>query len=171
VKVEDSHALRFILEDDIYLLNEDKLKYSSIIASSIQAAQPKIETPEINFNYLGANKKNFLILTNYPEHDFITDEHLTALESVLNRKGHSREDVAILNIAKNASEYSALVDYFKPQILLILGQESVPAGINQPKFNQVEKRDELTVLCTYSFDVMMTNTDNKKSFWEQMKTL
>jgi hypothetical protein len=64
-----------------------------------------------------------------------------------------------------------LIDYFKPQTLLILGQESLPAGIDQPKFNQVEKRSELTILCTFSFDDMMTNTENKKAFWEQVKTL
>jgi len=171
VKVEDTRALRFILEDDIYLLNEDKLNYNNPPVSSTQTPQPEIETPEINFNYLGANKKNFLILTNYPAHDFIADDHLTALESVLVRKSHTREDVAILNMAKNASEYAVLIDYFKPQTLLILGQESVPPGINQPKFNQVEKRDALTILCTYSFDDMMTNTENKKAFWEQVKTL
>lgn len=171
MKVEDPQALRFILEDDIYLLNEDKLNYNNPSVSSTHTPQPEIETPEINFNYLGTNKKNFLILTNYPAHDFIADDHLTALESVLGRKSHSRDDVAILNIAKNASEYAILIDYFKPQTLLILGRESVPAGIGQPKFNQLEKLDGLTILCTFSFNDMMTNTENKKAFWEQVKTL
>ena len=171
MKVEDPQALRFILEDDIYLLNEDKLNYNNPPVSSTHIPQPEIETPEVNFNYLGTNKKNFLVLTNYPAHDFIADDHLAALESVLGRKSHSREDVAILNIARNTAEYAVLIDYFKPQTLLILGQEAIPVGIDQPKFNQVEKRDELTILCTFSFDEMMTNTENKKAFWEQVKTL
>jgi hypothetical protein len=171
MKVEDTQALRFVLEDDIYLLDEDKHNYNNTPLSSTHTPEPEIETKEIKFNYLGANKKNFLIVTNYPAHDFITDDHLSALESVLSRKSHSRQDVAILNIAKNAPGYAALFDYFKPQTLLILGQESIPAGIGQPKFNQVEKRSELTVLCTFSFDEMMTNTEHKKAFWEQVKTL
>ena len=171
MKVEDTQALHFILEDDIYLLNEDKLNYNNPPVSSTHTPQPEIETPEINFNYLGTNKKNFLILTYYPSHDFIADDHLTALESVLSRKSHNRDDVAILNVAKHASEYAVLIDYFKPTTLLILGQESVPPGINQPKFNQVEKLDGRTILCTFSFDDMMTNTENKKAFWEQVKTL
>ncbi len=166
MKVEDPNALRFILQDDLYLLEEDKHNYNNVTAPLLQ-----IETPQVNFNYLGANKKNFLILVNYPEHEFIAEDHLTALESILNRKGYSREDVAIFNIAKITTEYELLTAYFKPQILLILGQQSIPAGMKQPTFNLRESNDGVNVLYTFSFDAMMTNTDNKKAFWEQMKTL
>jgi hypothetical protein len=166
VKVEDPNALRFILQDDLYLLEEDKHNYNNVTAP-----HPQIETPQVNFNYLGANKKNFLILVNYPEHEFIAEDHLTALESILNRKGHSRDDVAIFNIAKITTEYELLTAYFKPRILLILGQESIPASMKQPTFNLRESNDGVDVLYTFSFDAMMTSTDNKKAFWEQMKTL
>lgn len=171
MKVEDRRALRFILEDDIYLLNEDKLNYNKTDNHQPSVPQPEIETPKPVFNYLGANKKGFLILTNYADHEFIAGEHLAALESVLGRKNHSREDVAILNTAKNTSEYLELISHFNPQTILILGHESMPAGINRVEFNQVAKLDDLAVLCTFSFDDMMTNTENKKLFWEQVKTL
>jgi len=98
VKVEDTNALRFILQDEIYLLSEDKSLYSGTSKS-----QPEIQTPQPVFNYLGANKKNFFILVSYDEHEFIKDEHLTALEAVLGRIGYSREDVAIFNLAKHES--------------------------------------------------------------------
>jgi hypothetical protein len=166
VKVEDPNALRFILQDDVYLLGEDKLNYNSI-----PIIQPEIKTTQISFNYLGANKKSFLILVNYPDHDFMTEDHLTALESVLGRIGCSRDDVAILNIAKNARGYAAIADHFKPQKLLILGQASLPTGAGTFKLNQVEKHGEQVVLYTFGFSEMMTNTINKKAFWEQVKTL
>ena len=56
MKVEDTNALRFILEDEIYLLNADKSLYASPPKS-----QPEIETQQPVFNYLGSNKKNFLV--------------------------------------------------------------------------------------------------------------
>lgn len=173
MKVESGQALRFILQDDIYLLNEDKLNYARPDNQQTPAAQRQSETVTLKpiFNYLGNNKKNFLVLTNYADHDFIADDHLAALESVLGRKNHSRDDVAIMNIAKNTSEYLELLSYFKPQTILMLGQESIPAGINQPKFNQVDKRDGITLLYTFAFDMMMNNVDNKKAFWEQVKSL
>jgi hypothetical protein len=173
VKVESGQALRFILQDDIYLLNEDKLNYAKPDNQQTPVPQsiPEILTPKPVFNYLGSNKKHLLVLTYYPNNDFIADDHLAALESVLCRKGHSREDVAILNVAKNNSEFSELLAHFKPQTILILGQQSIPGGIDQSKFNQVEKRDGITVLYTFAFDAMMSNVDNKKAFWEQVKSL
>lgn len=166
MKVEDQNALRFILEDDIYLLGEDKHNYNNI-----PAPLSEIKTPQVNFNYLGSNKKNFLILVHYPDHEFIADDHLTALESVLSRKGHSRDDVAILNIANISTEYELLTAYFNPQTILILGQESLPGRMEQPAFNLLQNHNSVNVLYTFSFNAMMTNTENKKAFWDQMKTL
>ena len=173
MKVESGQALRFILQDEIYLLNEDKLNYTKADnqQTSVPQPRPEIVTPTPIFNYLGANKKHFLVLTHYTDHNFIADDHLAALESVLGRKNHSREDVAILNVAKNNSELPELLTHFKPQIILILGQQAIPAGIDPPKFNQVEKRDGVTLLYTFAFDAMMNNVDSKKAFWEKVKSL
>jgi len=178
LKVEDPIALRFILQDELYLLDQDKDFYStrpdSPYPDSAQdnEPQPEIETPQLNFNYLGTNKKNFLILVSYPEHEFMPDSHLTALESVLSRKGHHRDDVAILNIAKHAAaEYEQLSIYFKPQTLVVLGQGAIPPGMEPPKFNLPENRVGLNLLYTFGFDEMMADNTNKKAFWDQIKNL
>ena len=170
MKVEDPSALRFILQDELYLLEEDKPNYITV-NNQIAAPEPQIETPQITFNYLGSNKKNFLVLVHYPTQEFIADDHLAALESVLSRKDHKRDDVAILNTAKNIAAYDVIKTHFTPQTILILGQESIPAGIKQTQFNKFETHDGLNILYTFSFDTMMTSTENKKAFWEQMKTL
>jgi hypothetical protein len=166
VKVEYPNALRFILQDDIYLLKDDRSSYRDL-----QVPQPEIETAKLVFNYLGANKKRFLILVHYADHDLMFDEHLAALESVLGRKNHGRDDVAILNMAKHAVSYAALADYFDPQKVLILGQDAAPADMDRPEFNQVVKMGAVTLLYTFGFEEMMTNTENKKAFWEQVKQL
>ena len=170
MKVEDPSALRFILQDELYLLEEDKPNYITVNTRTA-APEPQIETPQITFNYLGLNKKNFLVLVHYPTHEFIPDDHLAALESILSRKEHTRGDVAILNTAKNAAAYDAIKTHFAPQTILILGQQAIPAGIKQTQFNRFEKHDGLNILYTFSFDAMMTSTENKKAFWEQMKAL
>jgi len=166
VKVEDNNALRFILQDEIYLLDEDKPLYTGT-----PKAPPEIQTPQAVFNYLGANKKNFLILVSYSEHEFIKHEHLTALEAVLGRIGYNREDVAIFNQAKHDSSFEQLLAYFQPKMLVILGEAAIPTGLTNPKFNSVEKSTDLDTLYTFSFDEMMTTVENKKTFWEQIKNL
>ena len=167
MKVEDPNALRFILQDDVYLLDEEKPPYYN----DIPKPQPQIETPQPVINYLGTNKKNFLILVNYLAHEFIPDDHLAALESVLGRKGYTRDDVAILNTAKHTAAYDLIAAHFKPQTLLILGKPAIPAEIKELPFNLPADHQGAKVLCTFSFDEMMTNTDNKKAFWDQVKTL
>ncbi|MEO6849866.1 MAG: hypothetical protein ABI203_06980, partial [Mucilaginibacter sp.] len=77
MKAEDPKALRFIFQDELYLLDEDKSLYNTI-----PDRQSLTETPTVTFNYLGSNKKNFLILVNYADHEFMDDAHLTALEKV-----------------------------------------------------------------------------------------
>ena len=166
MKVEDTNALRFILHDELYLLNEDKSLYSGS-----PKPQPEIQTPQPVFNYLGSNKKNFLILVSYNEYEFIKDEHLTALEAVLGRIGYTLEDVAIFNQAKHDSNFEQVLAYFQPKMLVILGKAAILSGMADQKLNSIEKSLGLDTLYTFSFDEMMANVDNKKAFWEQIKNL
>ena len=165
MRVEDHNALRFILQEEIYLLDEDK---NAVSTSAIP--QPAIETPQQVFNYLGSNKKNFLILASYKEHEHMQDDHLTALESVLSKLSNSREDVAILNVAKHdETRLEQLLTFFSPKTIVILGQNALPAGADL-KLNSVEQLNGAQTLLTFAFDEMMANVDNKKVFWEQMKS-
>lgn len=167
MKVEDTQALRFILQDELYLLDEDKSLYSSA-----PITQSEIQTQQTVFNYLGSNKKNFLVLVRYSEHEFMKDEHLAALESVLGRLGYNRDDVAILNLAKcDIATHEEIVAYFTPGIMIILGQGAIPAGAGDLKFNTIEPKNSIKVLYTFSFDEMMADVTHKKAFWEQMKNL
>ena len=167
MKVEDTHALRFILQDELYLLDEDKSIYSS---APIQ--QPEIQTQQPVFNYLGLNKKNFLVLVSYEEHEFMKDEHLAALESVLGRIGFTRDDVAILNLGKAGEvTHREIMAYFDPKIVVILGKMAIPGGMDNLKFNNIETYGSTKAFYTFSFDEMMADVTHKKAFWEQMKSL
>ena len=165
MRVEDNNALRFILQDEIYLLNKDKSSFSGT-----PDPQPEVQTKQPVFKYLGSNKKNFLILVNYDRHKFMQDDHFTALESVLGRLGHTSDDVAILNLANYDTAYEQILAHFSPKTLVVLGRNTVPGEIDL-KFNTIEQVNGVKTLLTFSFDEMMTNIDNKKAFWEQMKNL
>lgn len=166
MRVEDANALRFIFEDELYLLEEDKKYYTNA-----PIPEPEIKTPAVEFNYLGGNKKNFLVLVNYTTHDLMPDEHLAALESVLTRKGLNREEIALLNLARNINDNNAIIEYFKPETILILGKTAVLTAMDEPAFNQIVQQQNFNVLYTFGFDEMMNNVANKRSFWEQVKNL
>lgn len=193
MKAEHAAALKYIFQDEIYLLPDEKSFESPSVVQSVnmpsaqaeietvaEAApktraihtEPAVETPAVSFNYLGANKKAFLIIAHYPDLDFIADEHLTALKNILKRKEFELDDVAIFNAAKNgANSWEEILKYFAPQKVLLLGKNAVPAGLQLPALNQLKTMPGLTLLYSFSFDEMMTSTDNKKAFWDQMKNL
>jgi hypothetical protein len=198
VRAENPAALRFILQDDIYLLPNDKAAIKATPAADVPEAiaipvvetpivpivtetpVPVVSTPSITsteteapaYNYQGDNKKAYLILTHYVNEDFIAANHLTALQNILQRLGYGLADIAIFNIVtKPAVSIIDLVNYFKPQKLLILGQNAVPAGMALPPLNQPKKMKNGVLLHSFSFDEMMDSTDKKKAFWEQIKNL
>ena len=166
MKIETPAALRFIMQDDIYLLPADKAKPPSKPTETI------LKTPKIDFNYLGKNNKKFLVVTHYTNHEFIADDHLTALENILKRKEHALEDVAIFNLANHAdADFEQLHNYFNPQKILLLGENALPANMEALVFNQPQNIAQTMVLYSFSFDDMMNDVANKKAFWEQMKAL
>jgi len=195
VKAEHPAALKYIFQDEIYLLPDEKAFESSAITEPAETpvtetsikpvaetdlvthavqpeAEPAVQAPVISFNYLGANKKAFLIITHYPDLDFIADEHLTALQNILKRKEFELDDVAILNTAKNTlNAWDEILKYFTPKKILLLGKNATPARLDLPPLNQLQQMPDYTLLYSFSFDEMMSSTDNKKAFWDQMKNL
>ena len=167
MKIENPIAFSFIMPDELYLLNKDKTPVTAYMAPL-----PVTETQPDNFNFMGGNKKNFLIIVHYPEQKFIEDKHFTALESILKRLDFSVDDAAIVNRAKYAdATIKQLRDFFKPKKLLLLGQPALPIGIGSLTLNKAQQLNGCHALFSFSFDEMLDNNENKKAFWEQMKQL
>ena len=166
MKIETPAALRYIMQDDVFLLPADKVKPAETI---VEAA---VQAPDAVFKYLGNNKKNFLILVHYPGHEFIADTNLTALQSILSRKEYNLDDIAILNRANYINtEFEQLATYFNPQKILILGNTAMPDDIAAVQFNEPVQIGNCVALHSFSFDEMMDNIPNKKTFWDKMKNL
>lgn len=177
MKTENTAALHFILQDDIFLLNQDREAYSY---AALPVEQPELqpepvavmETKPLAFNYLGGNKKSFLITVYYPGIDFMADAHLTALQNTLKRLGFELDDVAILNLANYAgADYETIASFFSPKKLLVMGKNALPGDFAPIKLNEQQIINGYATLFTYSFDEMMDSNEYKKAFWEQMKLL
>jgi hypothetical protein len=211
MKVDNPQAFRFIMQDEIYLLDKDKSLYaSSSVANALEQLElpqveegasaiiltspqvlvaepplqpaplisqpqtplPVVQTTGSEFNYLGKNNKNFLILVNYTDDEHMTAPHLAALQNILMRKDLELDDVAILNVSNyKPVKLTALATYFAPIRLVIMGKDALPEGIGNLPLNQPLQGKKTHVLYSFSFDEMMSSNDNKKVFWEHMKTL
>jgi hypothetical protein len=166
MKIENPASLRFIMQEDIYLLPADKTE------QPIAITPPVLTTQVTDINYLGKYKKGFLIVAYYANEDYMTADHITALESILKRKEYDLDDVAIFNrFTYPDVDFEQVQTYFNPQKLLLLGENALPANLPALTFNQSQKIIEYPALYTFSFDEMMDNTPNKKVFWDQVKNL
>jgi hypothetical protein len=169
MNIENPLAYSFILQDDVYLLNADKQSLRKN-EQTLPEPIPVEETPKPVFKYLGGHKKQYLIIAHYPETDFIAAPHLAALESTLKRLGTELDDTAIFNLANYPeAEFQQIIDFFKPQKMLILGNYALPPAMRAVDQNKPQPVSSIRTLFTYSFKEMMDNTENKKEFWEAMK--
>ena len=167
MKIENQAAYKFILTDDLFLLDTDKAFFASAPKEITEQ-----ETPGPVFNYMGGNKKNYLVITFYADEEHIALPHQTALESTLKRIGYDMNDIAILNMYKHKGvSFDEMGQFFSPQKVLILGDDAQPAGLKNGVLNKLVKMDEINMLLTYSFTEMMTDNNKKKVFWEQVKQL
>ena len=166
MKIENPAALRFIMQEDIYLLPADKTEQIIVI-------EPPVLTTKItDLNYLGKYKKGFLIVAHYANEEYMAAEHTTALENILKRKEYGMDDVAIFNrFTYPDVDFEQMQTYFNPQKLLLLGKNALPENLPILSFNQPQKINEYAALYTFSFDEMMENIPNKKAFWDQVKNL
>ncbi|MBE9585001.1 hypothetical protein IM792_11125 [Mucilaginibacter sp. JRF] len=182
MRVEDPAAYKYLFNDDVFLLSTEKHLFNGATPVTEQpaavqqpAVEAKAETPAEPIapkpvQYLGQNKKGFVVLTYYTDAQFIAADHQAALEATLKRKDHTIDDIAIVNIAGNADvSLSALLQQLNPKRLLVLGKQSIPVGLNGTAFNQAQQINGLPVLVTFAFGEMMSSNDNKKAFWEQVK--
>lgn len=169
--------LTYFLPEELYLLKADKEFYSKPTARTEappaeQPATAPIETPGPVFKYNGGNQKNFLILTHYPGTDFISEAHFTALTSTLGRLNFTMDDIAIVNINHSPNHtWNQLVEYFKPQKLMVLGEAALPPNNPPLSLNEITEAAGYRALYTFSFDEMMGQKENTKLFWNQIKTL
>ena len=177
MEIENPMALHFIMQDELFFVKEDREKQASIAhAIPVRAiveeektgtVAPPVSKPE--FSYTG-KKGELLILVHYPDQEFIHEAHLSALENILKRKNLAVDDIAILNMAKNTgTDFETLVNYFVPQKILVLGEQSLPEGMVQLDINQPKQTGTSNLLYSFSFDEMMDSPENKRTFWEQMK--
>lgn len=173
MKAEYNAALQILMNDDLFLTNNDRHHVNepvtlNLVEEAIQQVAD-VKTVTLNeFDFLGKNRKNFLILIDQS----LQENHLKALESTLLRKQLLLDDVAILNYAdyKNFN-FEQLNAVFTAQKLVLFGLKPENLGLPEMVMNQVINNQNCQILYTYNFDEMLGNKEKTKAFWEPMKNL
>src|SRR5258706_4830150 len=110
----------------------------------------KTGSPGDQWKYLGENKKNILIVVDYPDAVYLPDEELSFLTNMLSACQLSLADVAIVN-RNNYGEanYKDLTAQFSSKTIFLFGVDPVSLGlpVSFPHF-QVQSFAKTTFLFT-----------------------
>jgi len=136
--------------------------------------QPKsISLIRDNFDFLGGNKKNILILVNVADFVHLSDENLQFLTSVLAACKLSIADVAILNINR-LFQYDEihLKDFFTPRAIIYFDVNATSIDTLIPnKLYDVTTIANINYLSTQSLNVIAENIEAKKQLWNCLKMI
>src|SRR5262245_10531666 len=97
---------------------------------SVSYSLKKSDTSEDRWKYLGENKKNILIIVNYPDVVYLPDDELAFLTNMLAACKLNLGDVAIVN--RNNSDdmnYRELIAQFSSKIVFLFGVEPISFGL------------------------------------------
>ncbi len=136
--------------------------------------QPKsISLIRDNFDFLGGNKKNILILVNVADFVHLSDDNLQFLTNVLAACKLSIADVAILNLHR-LSQYDEILlkDFFKPNTIIYFDIDFSNLDTVIPnQLYEVTTITNINYLRTQSLQLIAENIEAKKQLWNCLKMI
>ncbi len=160
----DFTALSLLFTDDLYAKAD---------------ALPKQQQTEVNdgpdnipsFDYLGENKKYFLILVDDEKQKILSKNDLDLLTKILLAKKMELRDVAVVNVNKlTAINFEQLREFFSNNKLILFGINPAVIGLNEIGANQVVLKDNTKILATYSLPELSNDKEKKAALWAVLQS-
>lgn len=156
-----------------------ELYRSSLIEMGGNSANPvppgKNEEPASvsGWKWLGDNKKNILIIVQYPDAIHLPDKELDFLTAMLAACKIGLADVAIVNLNNHpGTSYKELTAFFKSKIVLLFDTEPSAFGLpmNFPHY-QLQAFANATFLYSPSLSELENDKVQKSKLWVCLKRL
>lgn len=161
----DSHALRILMTDDLYILPE-QISIRSSEAENLTniPAEKTAESSKLReFSYQGENNKYFLILFNDTQHKEMSMIHKETLLKIMSAKGLELRDLAIMNLNLFPGvSFRELKEFFSFSKIALFGIDPQRIALPKISLNLIEKQEGATVLCTFGLDEMINDTIKKR---------
>ena len=125
------------------------------------------------WNYLGENKKNIVIVVNYKDAAQIPDKQLSFLTKLLGACNLNLADVAILNFHNyKSSDFDNISRYFYPKVVLLFDLEPGEFGMPMlfPQF-QVQKYKDAVYVSSPSLENIEPDKTLKGQLWICLKKI
>ncbi len=157
------NALRYFINETLY----------SFEITPVDETAPIDPPTTPAYAYLGENRKNFLFILENQQHSFFSEAALDAFSKTIMALGLTMADIAVYNLdmSSGSTDIGPLLSFFNPKKLVFSGVSPLDLGLTKGDLNVVFEHGNSSCLFTYSFEEMLTDTQKKKLFWTQLKTL
>jgi hypothetical protein len=151
-------------------ITEQSVKMQPTVEETVMDVPTSKEQQQ--FDFLGKNKKQILIIAASDRSQYLPEHELKFLTSVLKACSLTTEDVAILNIKKQAADHVGLQSFFQYRAALLFGLEpqSIDLPMNFPQF-QLQNFNKCTYLHAPALDAIEKDRGLKMKLWGCLKNL
>lgn len=169
-------ALQLLFTEDLYLIAQepDPTGLLAQVETQPVAHLKKHQEAQIDcepsFDYVGQNKKQFVVLLNDSRNTVIGSDWVELMKKIIQAKGLTMDDIALVNYANYAqTSIETLKKFFSCQKLCLLGIEPQSLGLNAQTLHEIRTQDQVQLLYTYNLAEIAADQDKKRQFWQAMK--
>jgi hypothetical protein len=126
-----------------------------------------------NWQFLGNNQKNILIVVKYPDADQLPDDELNFLKGILAACKLNMDDIALINLATHPdAAYKELTTAFKSRVVILFDLEPAAFGLpmNFPHY-QIQAFAKNSFLYSPSLAELQNDKLQKSKLWVSLKRL
>ena len=179
----DENGLRLFFTDDVYLVNEPAITWglpvepvstiSTTTKADVTASTAGIEGTKItNFEYLGGNGRNILILVNDNDHEVSDDKGKELLRKIVKSMNLVSADFALLNYAKyQGTNFQELAKFFKCSLVFSFGVAPSQLGLEDHPSNTVVMDGQVRLIFSKELRELNEDTHFKKELWTTIQKL
>lgn len=151
----------------------DAKGFSKIVSSETRSQDNNASPSPLKF--LGRNKKGITVVVNEQDAPFINDNDLAFLTKILNACSLNLEDIAILNVNRQPTNFEKLKSDLKAEFILLLGVKptSIDLPFTMPDF-QVQQFSNCTIISAPALSSLLEETPENKALkrhlWTSLQT-
>ena len=166
----EGEALRLFFTEDFYFVDEQLLPYE---AADPQPVTDTVSlTKQIDFTFLGKNKRNILILVNDQNNDVSDETGRELLRKIVKSINLTADDFALLNYARyNTANYEQLKSFFNIKLLFAFGVSPQMLGLTDSGENTIIQDGDVKFIFSAPLPELNNDPNGKKALWGCLKNL
>jgi hypothetical protein len=170
---ENTELLQYIYHEDLYLIDEPEekvnvtIEHQEEIKSDVKAHEAPLVEEAKAITFFGNNEKKILILVNDPANDFLNQNELKFLMSIIEGGlKMSKVDFALVNCEKYPTQQ--IVDEIAHDYLISFDENEI--SLQKSKYQVIDK-DGKKLLFAERLSVIEATREKKKQLWTALKSM